>query len=371
MSIEITHLGSRQVPTWTVDVLGRFLIAPDAGERLSPLGETDAERGPGAIVLDLASSKEDDAVTWLPSLLAALPVLSCVTIAIEAGGPRSGGSPAREALAQACDVRLGSEGDVAEVLAGFSETPIAALAYVQLLRGAPRASIYDALVAESFVYSTLQAGAEFHRWLESRRKRRRSPSGDDLPVCRMDRVQDRLEIYLTRPSKHNAFSRAMRDGLTEALQLALIDPSIEEVLLTGEGDSFCSGGDLDEFGSFPDPAEAHAIRTTRSPALLLSRLADRVRVEVHGACIGAGAELPAFTTRVVAEEDAFFQLPEVGFGLVPGAGGTASLPTRIGRQRTAWLGLSGARIDARTALDWGLVDEVRLGQHVEPETRDR
>ena len=169
-----------------------------------------------------------------------------------------------------------------------------------------------------------------------------------------------LEIYLTRPAKHNAFSRAMRDGLCEALQLAITDPSIESVILKGEGDSFCSGGDLDEFGSFPDPAEAHVIRTTRSPALLLSQLSERVQVEVQGACVGAGAELPAFTRQVVAEEDAFFQLPEVGLGLVPGAGGTVSLPLRIGRQRTAWLGLSGARIDARIALDWGLVDEVRL-----------
>jgi enoyl-CoA hydratase len=75
--------------------------------------------------------------------------------------------------------------------------------------------------------------------------------------------------------------------------------------------------------------------------------------------------LPAFTGRVVATEEAFFQLPEVGLGLVPGAGGTVSLPRRIGSQRTAWLGLSGARIDARKALAWGLVDEVRLRQHVD------
>ena len=67
--------------------------------------------------------------------------------------------------------------------------------------------------------------------------------------------------------------------------------------------------------------------------------------------------------RVVAEENSFFQLPEVGLGLVPGAGGTVSLPRRIGRQKTAWLGLSGQRIDAQTALAWGLVDEVRLGRH--------
>jgi enoyl-CoA hydratase/carnithine racemase len=155
----------------------------------------------------------------------------------------------------------------------------------------------------------------------------------------------------------------MRDAFVEALQLALADPSIEEIVLRGDGDSFCSGGDLAEFGSHPDPATAHAIRTTRSPAQLIGRLSSRIRVEVHGACLGAGIELPAFADHVVATEDAFFQLPEVALGLIPGAGGTVSLPRRIGRQRTAWLGLSGSRIDAQTALAWGLVDEVRLGQH--------
>ena len=55
---------------------------------------------------------------------------------------------------------------------------------------------------------------------------------------------------------------------------------------------------------------------------------------------------------------AFFQLPEVGLGLVPGAGGTVSLPRRIGRQRTAWLALVGRRLAAEEALAWGLVDEV-------------
>jgi enoyl-CoA hydratase/carnithine racemase len=69
-------------------------------------------------------------------------------------------------------------------------------------------------------------------------------------------------------------------------------------------------------------------------------------------------ELPAFAGRVAARRDAYFILPEVALGLVPGAGGTASVPRRIGRQRTAWLALSGERIDAPTALAWGLVDEL-------------
>ena len=114
-----------------------------------------------------------------------------------------------------------------------------------------------------------------------------------------------------------------------------------------------------------DPGEARQHGQVNQPAgtqpgqqVLVHDLAGRVRFEVHGACIGAGAELPAFSREVVARGDAFFALPEVGFGLVPGAGGTASLPRRIGRQRTAWLALTGERIDAATALAWGLIDEV-------------
>jgi len=79
---------------------------------------------------------------------------------------------------------------------------------------------------------------------------------------------------------------------------------------------------------------------------------------VQGACIGAGVELPAFAQHVVARPDAFFQLPELAMGLVPGAGGTVSLPRRVGRQRTAWLTLSGSRLDVMTAKRWGLVDEI-------------
>ena len=351
-------------PRFGVEACARFLLAPDAGERLSPAGDATAPEGcgPGAVLLDLAASPARELQRFGEAVARALPLLPCVTIALTGPDP----SPACKRLAEVCDVAVEDRSKAEPLLERVGRAPIASLAFVQLLRGAPRASVQEGLVAESFVYSTLQAGREFGDWLASRRRRRRRSRVQSGPAVHFERVRDCLEIRLMRPDKHNAFSRAMRDGLCEALQLALADPSIEQVVLSGEGDSFCSGGDLDEFGSLPDPAQGHAIRTTRSPALLLSQLADRVRVSVHGACIGAGAELPAFTSHVVASEDAYFELPEVALGLVPGAGGTVSLPNRIGRQRTAWLGLSGARIDARTALAWGLVDEVRLGQHPDP-----
>jgi enoyl-CoA hydratase/carnithine racemase len=103
---------------------------------------------------------------------------------------------------------------------------------------------------------------------------------------------------------------------------------------------------------------AHEIRTTRSPGLLLDALGDKCVAFVHGACVGAGIELPAFCRRVEAAADTTFQLPEVSMGLIPGAGGTASIPRRIGRQRTAYLAVSGKTIDARTAHRIGLVDAM-------------
>ena len=81
--------------------------------------------------------------------------------------------------------------------------------------------------------------------------------------------------------------------------------------------------------------------------------------EVAGSCRGAGVELAAFCDQVVADRATTFALPELSLGLVPGAGGTVSLPRRIGRARAAWMALTGAVVDADSARSWGLVDRIR------------
>ena len=95
----------------------------------------------------------------------------------------------------------------------------------------------------------------------------------------------------------------------------------------------------------------------------IDALGPRIEAHVHGPCAGSGVELPAFAPRVVARPDFSATLPEVGLGLIPGAGGTASITRRVGRHRMALLALSGARLDAATALAWGLVDEVTDDAH--------
>lgn len=223
----------------------------------------------------------------------------------------------------------------------------------------PRGPTLSGVLTESLAYSTLQAGPEFARWLRERGPVRMPEIPD--PV-RATRDGDVVRIAFNRPQRHNAFSTDARAALLEALAVAQLDPSVTGVVLSGNGPSFCSGGDLAEFGTFADPASAHLARTRHSPALALDALAARLgracRAEVHGRVMGSGLEMAAFCGWVSARDDAVFGLPELALGLLPGAGGTVSVTRRIGRWRTAYLVLSGRTLDAETATSWGLVDET-------------
>jgi hypothetical protein len=244
---------------------------------------------------------------------------------------------------------------VDDIVAVVERNPIAAITLVLCLReGSP--SLGRALVAESAAYSVLQAGAEFKEWRANRPMRESRP--EPGPAVKVVRRGHRLELVLNRPHVRNALNRALRDGLLEGLALAAADPSLTEVVLRGEGPTFCSGGDLDEFGTFTDPAGAHVVRLATSIGRSIAALGPRIEARVHGPCAGSGVELPAFAARVVAHPDFTASLPEIGLGLIPGAGGTASITRRVGRHRMALLALSGRPVDAATALRWGLVDEV-------------
>lgn len=254
----------------------------------------------------------------------------------------------------------GSAGDLPSILDMAQRHPDPTRVLLEVLDASSRSGVRDAITRESLAYSMLLAGPEFRRWRES------TPAAAvaevEEPVL-LARHGGRLEITLNRPERHNAWGRQVRDGFLAALELADLDPSVEEVVVRGAGASYCSGGDLAEFGSAPDVVSAHRVRVARSGALavtaLRDRLGDRLRFELHGLCIGAGIEVPAAAGRIVADPATRFRLPELGLGLVPGAGGTVTIPRRIGRWRTAWMALSDSYVDAATARDWGLVDEIR------------
>jgi enoyl-CoA hydratase/carnithine racemase len=249
------------------------------------------------------------------------------------------------------------ESAVEVVRSAAARSPRAAIACGQLVRQTAVLDTGAGLAAEATAYSLLLGGPEFARWLVERGPARPRPAAAADPVL-LTRDGARLSIVLNVPERRNAFSAAVREALLEAVLLAEADPTIESVELSGAGPAFCSGGDLDEFGLATDLVAACLVRLSRAPWRVIDRIAPTVTVAAHGACVGAGTEIAAYAGRVVAAPDAFFALPEVRMGLVPGAGGSVSVVRRIGRWRAAWLMLTGERLPAATALRWGLVDAI-------------
>ena len=291
------------------------------------------QAGAPAVVVGVGDDPADDVGT----ALAALPVVS---VAVGAGG-------------ESWDLVLDDPGPA---LRGLRANPQASVVAAQTLRLGARLSLYDALLVESLAYATLQSGPEHARWLAGRGRRTRRDL--DQPRIEVSDGGASVTVTLNRPRLLNLFDAAMRDQLTDVLKALRAGADERRVVITGAGGNFCAGGDPAEFGTVPDPVTAHLIRSRANVAPWLAAVAHRVTARIDGACVGAGAELAAFCATVTATERARFRLPELSMGLIPGAGGTVSVPARIGRQRTLqWL-LTNAEVDALRARHWGLVDEL-------------
>lgn len=268
--------------------------------------------------------------------------------------PVIGLGDAHHSLAATLDAVVESPISAETLLRQVERVPHAAAATVQLLRSLDGMPCAPALTLESFCYGLLQGSAEYAAWLAERKPITPTAPGRII----VERRDDVLHVTLDRPLARNAIDRKMRDELFEAFTLAALDPSVRAVKLRAVGSTFSMGGDLEEFGTTRDPATAHLIRSRTLPALPLATRSEVFDVHIQGACVGSGLEIAAFASRVTASPDAWFQLPELSMGLIPGAGGCVSVPRRIGRQRAALMMLSGRRIDAATALRWGLIDAI-------------
>lgn len=332
---------SSQVPMSLAEA-ARLSTLPGQLDAYSPLFDHPL------LLLDLDSEIPGDADVQM--LAAALGVMPCPILGL---GTRRTGLP--PLLLSALDVVLEDPRELPALLRNIRAHPLAAATLVHLLRHNERTTIDDGLLAESLAFGLLQASADFRHYLETQPAPQACSDADPL---KLERVGSRLNITLTHAHRRNAWSATMRDAFYEALLLLASDPSIDRAIVRGDGDCFCTGGDLTEFGLAFDVAQAHLVRFSRPVNRLLAQLAPRLEFQVHRACIGSGIELPAFAGRLVASADAYFQLPEIAMGLIPGAGGTVSITRRIGRQRTAWLALSGKRIKADQALAWGLIDAI-------------
>ena len=164
-------------------------------------------------------------------------------------------------------------------------------------------------------------------------------------------------IFLNRPGKSNALDTALLDALLGALKKVRASEGVRAVVLGGNGKSFCGGADIHELARLTPPSARRFIRRIHACCDALRSLPVPVVARLHGAVIGAGLELAASCDLRVAAEGTRFAMPEVKLG-IPSVVEAALLPRLVGAGRAAWLVLTGDAIDARTALEWGLVEEL-------------
>jgi len=165
-------------------------------------------------------------------------------------------------------------------------------------------------------------------------------------------------VTLNRPRQLNAYNTAMRDGLFAALSAVRDDPQVRAMILRGAGRAFSTGGDVREFGSAPSATRAREVRWLRDVWGTLQRLPAITIAAVHGYAVGGGFEMALLCDQCVAAVDARFALPETGLAMIPGVGGTQTLPRLIGAPRTHRMVLTSEWLDAREAQHLGLVSKV-------------
>jgi len=168
-------------------------------------------------------------------------------------------------------------------------------------------------------------------------------------------------ITLNRPDKRNAVNETMGNDLVDCFTRCSEDPDIKAVILTGNGSAFCSGGDINpkEFIKDSPQLQIKRILNRVYPAFFeIRRIAKPVIAAVNGPAIGGGFALALACDLVIAAGNATFSSHYVLMAMSPDAGATYMLPRLIGDKRAAWLMFTGDTIDAQTAMNMGLVNEV-------------
>ena len=165
-----------------------------------------------------------------------------------------------------------------------------------------------------------------------------------------------MQLRLNRPLKRNALATPLLEDIARALCDAETVASIRAVVLTGSDKVFAAGADIDELAA---SSGTDLIESPRFEAW------DRIRsfskpliAAVEGWCLGAGAELAMCCDIIVAGDTARFGQPETNLGIIPGAGGTATLTRLVGRALAMRMVLTGEPINAAEALSAGLISEV-------------
>lgn len=176
-------------------------------------------------------------------------------------------------------------------------------------------------------------------------------------------------ITLDRPARKNAFTLEMIDRWADALEEARTDGAVRALVLTGAGDSFCAGVDLDvQAGLEATPLARKQVLSDRvhRVALAMDALDKPVIAAVRGPAVGAGMDMALMADIRIAGRSARFSEGYIRVGLVPGDGGCFYLPRLVGVAKALELLLTGDVVDGEEALRLGLVNDLVEDDEVVP-----
>lgn len=171
--------------------------------------------------------------------------------------------------------------------------------------------------------------------------------------------QNILIICINRPEKHNPLSVLTLQELSDALQIAISDSDVHGIIITGSGNkSFVSGADISEFRELNPEKASQMARFGQQTLKRIETCSKPVLAAINGLAFGGGCELAMACHLRIAADHALFSQPEVNLGIMAGYGGTQRLIQYIGKTRAMEMHMTGKVINAQTALEWGLLNEV-------------
>lgn len=200
-------------------------------------------------------------------------------------------------------------------------------------------------------------------WLSTYNLKASLPTMTTTDVLGFRRDGAVAHLVLDRPEALNSFDEALQRELRDAVDQVAADASVRAVVLTGSGRAFSAGADLslDDLGPSVrlGPRTEEELRMRYNPIIRALRdMPKPVVAAVNGPAVGVGVALALACDQVLAAQSATFTLAFAKVGLTLDAGASLLLGARVGMGRASRMALLGERVDAPTALAWGMVDEV-------------
>ena len=183
-------------------------------------------------------------------------------------------------------------------------------------------------------------------------------SADAVGTVRWSDVDGVRTIEISNPARRNAMDDGVRVVLRRALLQAMKDPACRVLILTGEGDTFCSGGDLASMPTTDLDARHRRLCEVRDVVMTILTGPKPVLAAVEGFAFGSGLGLVAACDFVVASREATFAASFRRVGLAPDAAVAWTLPRRIGSSRALEMVLFAESLAATRAAEIGLVNEL-------------